>query len=284
MKLIARFWIALFLIGILSSVVLPSVNAETFDIGEKLLRTSYHQTGYYYSSGIILDMGWEDEELYNNITLMFDGNRTTGIDQDTVDFSHGIKLIFPYAFFVNNITFFPVFGGGTTNYTVRLLYYNSMSDMSESTNKSQVFNTNCFLTEIWIDLDSGYGNNHIYFNDVIINYTPSESSEDKENGNEHDDEDESEFDDLFFEPPFVGLLWLILIIVLILILIGRRSNKKGEPEVTPESTEDQTSSPESDEPEPSEDKGKVEGRFCPNCGKYTEEKGPFCPHCKRSMI
>jgi hypothetical protein len=278
MKLKARFWLVLMTIGVFSCLVLPQVNAETFTIGAKVSESDLDLRDrklVNFDSGTTV---YTEPDYIDYIASIFDGDESTYINQN---FGPGhevmwIELIFHSELDVSTITIKPTIGGGTTNYT---LYVNSNGIWSpwfaqkDSTQKT--FQINCKIKGIWLELDNG-GTNHFYFNDVIIQYTLSESDDE-------DDEDDSGFDDLFLEPPFIGLLWIIVIIILISSIRRRRANKKEKADVEPEPTEEQPSSPEPDEPQPSEKQKEVGGRFCPNCGKFTVEKGSFCPYCKRSM-
>jgi hypothetical protein len=328
MKLKARFWIALLLIGILSCVVLPSVNAETFDIGEKIESDLKNAIPVYhpFSSGAIVRA--DDFEM-NLTSFIFDGNLNTGIE---TNFSMGEldwKVYFRFPLYVNNITVKPDFRNGSSNFGLTVFVVDTINrgfSLSYNDSGERVFQMNCYISAIELNIREN-GTNQFYFNDVIINYSPTPpyleglqnqihnlnnsifrlGLENAQLINENENltseliylelkienltevigqEDDPDTMDLFSEPPFVGLLWVILITVIILDVMGYISNEKRKREVMPEPMEDQPPSPESEEPEesqPPEKEKEVGGRFCPNCGKFTDEKGAFCPHCKRSM-
>jgi prefoldin subunit 5 len=168
-----RLLTTLIIIGILSSVVLPSVNAEVFDIGTKVSESDLDDNGYklvYFDSGSRI---YTEPDFINYTPSIFDGNESTGLDHD---FGPGhdlmwVVLNFPYAYYVSNITIKPTFGGSTTNYTIYILIgevYTPMITFRNSTEKA--FQINGKITGISLLLYSE-GTNHFYFNDVIINYT-----------------------------------------------------------------------------------------------------------------
>ncbi len=124
MKVSARFWIILLIVGMLVSVVLPGVTAETFDIGTKVSESEIDHRDMKlvnFESGSKL---YIEPDFIDYIPLILDGDENTGInynfgsDHEQMFF----ELIFPEAFYVSNITVTPAFGGGATAYT---LYINS---------------------------------------------------------------------------------------------------------------------------------------------------------------
>jgi hypothetical protein len=284
MKSKLRFLMVLSIIGILCGIVLPGVNGEIYKLGTKVSESDLDLRDrklVYFNSGTIV---YTEPDYTDHLSSIFDGDETTGINHF---FGPGhevlwIELIFSSKINVTTISVKPNFGGGATNYT---LYVNSDGIWSpwfaQKNTDERTFSVNCEIKGIWLELDNE-GTNHFYFNDIIINYVPAKSPEVLDNIND-DDFDILEF---FIVPPFFGLLWIILIVTLILSLRrgkGRRKAKeKGEPDNQPEPKEEDISPAEPEESPPPE-KEQATGRFCPSCGKFTEEKGPFCPHCKRSM-
>ena len=124
MKLKARFWIALFIVGIFSNMVLPSVNAEIFDIGEKeshISQTPTNNFASYYSSGALV---CTPHNYINAISLILDGNLNTGLDQTIPGIGNiDVKLIFPDDMYINSITFYPNFQGNSNDYQFGIHYY-----------------------------------------------------------------------------------------------------------------------------------------------------------------
>jgi chaperonin cofactor prefoldin len=172
MKIRGSIMIALFMIGILSCVVMPSANAEIFDIGEEMdsdlksLGRNYHP----YTSGAILF----GSDFQNNLTsLIFDGNLSTGIEITNTTSSIRFWIQFPMPLFVTNITFKPYFANGSSNYSVVIYMCDRYADYiylwHEDTNGEQTSQLNCYIDSIDVRIDRN-GTDKFYFNDVIINY------------------------------------------------------------------------------------------------------------------
>ena len=164
-------------------MVLPSVNAETFDIGEKISESDPDSSGnrlYYFDSGGMIRT---KADYIDYVSLILDGNESTGIDHD---FGPGhdrmvFYLVFPYPLNVSNITLKPVFHGNASKYVSSnlLIYIDSVEiwyDLPYGENKT--IHINGTINTIRLYLDSN-GTNHFYFNDMIINYTPSFSNIDE---------------------------------------------------------------------------------------------------------
>jgi prefoldin subunit 5 len=172
---------ALSIIGILNCVLVPIVNAETFDIGTRITESDIdlrNMKMIYFDSRSIV---YTEPDYKDNITSIFDGNESTGIDHDFGP-DHGyviIELVFPYALNVSNITVKPAFGGGSTNYTFAVNCDGMFSPwFTNKISTEETFQINCTIIGLLLELDNG-GTNHFYFNDVIINYTPALSNLDE---------------------------------------------------------------------------------------------------------
>jgi uncharacterized coiled-coil protein SlyX len=178
MILRGRLFLAITIVCMLASVILPGVNAEIFDIGTKISESDQELRDrklIYFDSGSSV---YVEPDYIDYITSILDGNVSTGIDHD---FGPGhssmwFEMLFPYPINVSDIIIKPSFGGGATNYT---LYINSNGIWSPwftyENSTEETFHINCIITGIWIEFDTD-GTNHYYFNDIIINYTPSPSS------------------------------------------------------------------------------------------------------------
>jgi prefoldin subunit 5 len=180
MRTRGRLLLAIAVVCLLVNVVLPCVNAEVFDIGSKISESDLELRArklVYFDSGTT---AYVEPDYIDYISPIFDGNESTGIDHD---FGPGhdvmwIELMFPHAIYVSNITVKPAFGGGSAIYT---LYLNSDGIyspwMAEQISTEEIFHINCSIIGVWLQLENG-GTNHFYFNDVIINYTSTQSSMD----------------------------------------------------------------------------------------------------------
>lgn len=177
-----KLYALLLMIGIFNCIVLPVVNAETFDIGTEVTESDPDSGGYrwyYFDSGCMIRI---KPDYIDHVPLILDGNESTGIDYD---FGPGndsmlIHLVFPNPYYVNNITFRPVFNGNASEYKGDQLiyiggveYWFSLPFFEEKT-----IHINGSINTIRLWLDSN-GTNHFYFNDVIINYTSSPSITDE---------------------------------------------------------------------------------------------------------
>jgi hypothetical protein len=171
MKIRGRFMIALFMIGILSCMVMPSVNAVTFDIGEEMdsdlksLGRDYHP----YTSGAIFDGG----DFSNNLTSsIFDGNLSTGIEITHTSNPLYFWVHFPMPLFITNMTFKPYFGNGSSNYSLFIYLADRYSDyigLWQDTNGERTSQLNCYIDSFRLTIYRN-GTDKYYFNDVIINY------------------------------------------------------------------------------------------------------------------
>ncbi len=178
MKIKARYLMVASIIAIFSCVVVPVVNAETLDIGTKVAESDPDSSGYqwyYFDSGCMIRT---KPDYIDYVPLIFDGNESTGIDHN---FSTGhdsmvIYLVFPDSYYVNNITFKPVFGGNASEYNGnQLIHIGSVEfwfSLPFSEEKTIHINGTIDSLRLWLDSN---GTNHFYFNDVIINYTSGPS-------------------------------------------------------------------------------------------------------------
>ncbi|MCK5562129.1 MAG: hypothetical protein KAJ51_16135, partial [Thermoplasmata archaeon] len=181
MKIKLRFFIWLVILVLFCGMLVPCVNAETFDIGTKISESELDLRGkklIYFDTGNVV---YTDPDYVDYVPLILDGNSNTGIDHD---FGPGhdvmyFELVFPYAYYVSNITIKPSFGGDATNYT---LYTNLGGGFfpwfADDYSTQQTFQINSKINGIWFELDND-GTNHFYFNDIIINYTSTPSNIDE---------------------------------------------------------------------------------------------------------
>jgi len=175
MKKRGRILVVLSTIGIFSYMFLPGMKAEIFDIGEKIRENEF---GWYsFSSGVVVSTS-ADYIIY--VPLIFDGNESTGIDHD---FGPGheymdLSIYFPYPYNINNITIKPTFGGNASTYYLNIRYKNGFKSFGSGLSGQKTFQINCSIDSITLSLDSN-GTNHFYFNDVLIDYTPSLSNIDE---------------------------------------------------------------------------------------------------------
>jgi predicted nuclease with TOPRIM domain len=182
MKKRGRLYALLLMIGIFNCMVLPVVNAETFDIGTKVAESDPDSGGnrwYYFDSGCMIGT---KPDYIDYVPLIFDGNETTGIDHN---FSLGhdrmtIHLVFPNSYYVNNITFKPVFNGNASEYRgSQLIYIGGVEFwIPLPFSEEKTIHINGTINTIRLRLDSN-GTNHFYFNDVIIDYNLSPSNLDE---------------------------------------------------------------------------------------------------------
>jgi hypothetical protein len=154
---------------------MPTGDAVTFNIGNIVSESDLdfdNSRLLYFDSGCVVHI----KSIYkDNITSIFDGNESTGIDYN---FGSGytfmsFDLIFPYPYNVSNITIKPFFNGNTTNYSFQV-YYGGVwiPKNADDISYQKTFNVNCSIKGIRLELNNK-GTNHYYFNDVIINYTPN---------------------------------------------------------------------------------------------------------------
>jgi hypothetical protein len=182
MKKGGRLFAILSIICIFNYMVLPVVNAEIFDIGIKVAESDPDSGGYqwyYFDSGCMIRT---KPDYINYVPLLFDGNETTGMDHN---FSLGhdsmlIHLVFPNPYYVNNITFKPIFNGNASEYNGNQLIYIGGVEFwfSLPFSEEKTIHINGTINTIRLWLDSN-GTNHFYSNDVIIDYNLSPSNLDE---------------------------------------------------------------------------------------------------------
>jgi chaperonin cofactor prefoldin len=175
MKIKAIFWIAISIISIFSYMIFPMVNAETFNIGTKIADSDFGWVTF--SSGIVVTT---ERDYLNYTSSIFDGDLSTGLDHDFGpghDYASFI-LDFPYKYYINNLTIKPSFGGNVSKYSISIFYLGGGIDIVSEANTPDTININRTLDGIRLTLNSN-GTNHFYFNDLIINYTPSASNLDQ---------------------------------------------------------------------------------------------------------
>lgn len=165
--------ISCLLVFVLGCNFLPTVDAVTFNIGERGAKSGLFNTWYNYSSGAFLSIdSLSEEKMYDNITTIFDGNTSTGLDINRDLGGNEIRLYFPFPLFVNNITILPDFGGGASNYTFKVIFGIELRTLFPAyTNQKKVHHINTSLDGIEIEIGDTFAPYHTYFNDIIINYT-----------------------------------------------------------------------------------------------------------------
>jgi predicted nucleic acid-binding Zn-ribbon protein len=165
--------ISCLLVFVLGCNFYPSVNALQFDIGEMISESdldSQNNRLFCFDSGSVVHT---EPDYKNNITSIFDGNESTGIDYDfgPGHASMNIDLIFPYAFNVSNITVKPIFNGSSTEYSLQVFFGGAnIPKFIDTISIQRTLHINCTIKGIRLELNNA-GTNHFYFNDVIINYT-----------------------------------------------------------------------------------------------------------------
>jgi len=145
---------------------------QIFDIGKKM-NSDLNSIRYYpYTSKVIADT---DPDLASIVPLIFDGNLSTGINSNKIvnDSRLDFRLHFLYPLYVNNITIKPRFGGGSSNFSLSIsLFIGSLKSLEGNSEITYQINgpISGFILRIFQN-----GTNQFYFNDVIINYTPTPS-------------------------------------------------------------------------------------------------------------
>jgi len=169
--------VCLFLIIISSYVTLPKAEAEVFDIGEKVSESDFTITNfpgmkwYYFDSDCMV---YANPDFINYTHLIFDGNLSTGIDHD---FGSGKGVMFfivqfPYPIYVSNFTFYHKYHDNSTRYHFAAFVKNSQNVYFDVINSTKTLHINGTITGFEFRLYYSSGETeHIYFNDVIINYT-----------------------------------------------------------------------------------------------------------------
>ncbi len=172
------FIMACVLVILFGSVFIPSVNAETFKIGKKVSEGDFPV--YAFSSGVVVET---DPEYIDYVSLIFDGNNSTGINNN---FNNGedkfrIQLNFDCYVNINSIIVKPHFGGGVSDYQLGVSVASNFHSLEDRSSDEKIFYVNSSIKEISLriyDKNYGSGNETGYFcfNDVIINYTPSSNN------------------------------------------------------------------------------------------------------------
>jgi hypothetical protein len=171
----------LIIIGILSSMVLPSVNAEVFDIGTKISQSDTdHNDRFrlaYFDSGSVV---YAEKEYVDYTEPIFDGDESTGIDHNFGSGFNtiGFELVFPYPIYVTNITVKPSFHGKASNSSLFVTFDTLLElQFSDRNPTQQTFQVNCKIVGVVLYI-SKVGANDFYFNDVLINYSPEPTNPD----------------------------------------------------------------------------------------------------------
>jgi predicted nucleic acid-binding Zn-ribbon protein len=159
----------------LVSLILPCVNAEVFDIGEEVDSYLEMYNFHAFTSGAYIRGDGHEVNLSH---LIFDGNLSTGIDQNVTAGSLRFRLQFIYPLYVNNITIKPKFGNGSSNYSLDVLIYSSTFSPEISGGDEKFLQVNGFINGFILDIYPN-GTDQFYFNDLIINYTPTNSFQDE---------------------------------------------------------------------------------------------------------
>jgi hypothetical protein len=181
-----KIWlVTCILIFVLGCNLLSSAEAEIFDIGKKLSESDPHGNTdsrfYYFDSGCVLRTNNNNSLDFG--TKIFDGNLSTGINQfykkDFYRLSFFIHFLDPL--YVNNITVKPNFGGNSSRYDLRIIYnWYNMITLAADIGEEKTYKINCPIEEIRFDIFeivNGTNNTgYISCNDLIIDYTPSSSS------------------------------------------------------------------------------------------------------------
>lgn len=152
---------------VLGCNLLPNGDCVRFNIGEKVESDADR---FVFTSGIYAYGNLK------NLTEIFDGNLSTGIDyknnsQPQIYF----ELHFSYPLYINNLTIKPYFGGGKSLYQIFLKLHEGVIILSQNQINETFLQLNCSITYlelyIWPNMTG-----HFNFNDVIINYTQSSSN------------------------------------------------------------------------------------------------------------
>jgi predicted nuclease with TOPRIM domain len=172
-----RLFLAIAVVCMLVSLIIPCVNAEIFDVGTKVAESDFPEKDrwYYFDSGSMVQTR---AEYINYTTSIFDGNESTGIDHYFgSDPNYGymdIYIDFPYPLNVSNITIKSVFNGNSTRGYFKVYFGVKSTGISWEINQNKTIQINGSVRGVHLQLNSN-STNHFYFRDVIINYTPSPS-------------------------------------------------------------------------------------------------------------
>jgi predicted nucleic acid-binding Zn-ribbon protein len=165
--------ISCILVFVLGCNLFSSVNALTFDIGQKTYENGYDM--YFYSSGAIIQT---DPDFKDHVGQLFDGNLSTGIDKDFKNNAKElyINLMFPYIINVSNITVKPNFNGSSSKHTFRFKFRSFNFGGEYQASGERKLEINCSVESITLQIydknwGSGSETGDFAFNDVIINYT-----------------------------------------------------------------------------------------------------------------
>lgn len=148
---------------------------KIFDIGNIISESDKlsggNQQWYYFDTKVMVET---HPTLKKYVPLIFDGNLSTGINKNFgPDHSYiNIELVFPDKFYVNNITVRPNFNGKATKCGFWIFIGNDNSHFCLPFTINKTFQINSLIDGLNIQLQTN-GTNQVYFNDVIINYTPS---------------------------------------------------------------------------------------------------------------
>lgn len=168
MKHRGRLFLATSIVCMLVNLILSGVNAEIFDIGQRVENDTADYQFYSFSSKTYMR---NDEHELNLTTLIFDGNLSTGIDHNISDNQLNFRLEFVFPLYVNNITFLPSFGNGTSNYSFSILIHSSSTVFLNDVIGETSMRINGYISGVILKIFPN-GTDRFYFNDVIIDYTP----------------------------------------------------------------------------------------------------------------
>ncbi|MCK5562173.1 MAG: hypothetical protein KAJ51_16360, partial [Thermoplasmata archaeon] len=165
--------ISCLLVFVLGCNLFSSANALTFDVGTKVSESDFpdEDKWHYFNSGCMVRAR---PEYINYTTLIFDGNKSTGIDHYFgADSKYGymnIYIDFPFPFNVSNITIKSAFNGSFAKGYLSVYFgvYSSSQSWQIPINKTLQINGRVRGLHLQLHND---GTNHFYFNDIIINYT-----------------------------------------------------------------------------------------------------------------
>jgi hypothetical protein len=168
------FLVTCIMMFVFGSILLPSVNAETFDIGQKLESDMLIYQFQPFTSGAYIEAAGEHER--NLSSAIFDGNLSTGINQTVIDNQLNFRLYFLQPLYVNNITIKPKFGNRKSDYDLSFNIFYTTKGPSIVGGDEKFFLINGFISGLGLVIYPN-GTNQFYFNDIIINHTPLNSGQ-----------------------------------------------------------------------------------------------------------
>ena len=180
--LIFSIYLLLFLFA---SILLPAVSAETFKLGKKVSETDegfQERRWYFFDTGCIV---LADSYSIQYMPLIFDGNLSTGLDNNSGKYNYNIwfEIQFPYTLNISKISVFPYFNGSTSWYSIGGSYRNIGLTIASEICENITFNLNGSFDKITITIRDLKYTHHpyenttqFYFNDVIIEYTPDRNN------------------------------------------------------------------------------------------------------------